>query len=199
MNLVTKSAPNFIAPAILKDGKIINEFNLKEQIQNKLVVLFFWPMDFTFVCPTEIIAFNKLYSEFVKRDTEIIGISKDSVFVHHAWRNTPIKQGGIGNIQYTMISDIKGEIQSAYDIVHPEIGVALRASFLIDKNWIIRHQIVNDLPFGRNINEIIRMIDAIKFYENNGEVCPANWKNGEKTIHPSQKGLIKYLNKNDSS
>lgn len=194
MSLVTQDAPNFIAPAILHDGTIIDHFNLKKDIKNKLVVLFFWPMDFTFVCPTEIISFNKLYQEFKNRNTEIIGISKDSIFVHQAWKNISIKNGGIGNIQYPLISDIKGEIQDAYNIMHPKIGVALRASFLIDTKWIVRHEVVNDLPFGRNIQDMIRMIDSIQVYETKGEVCPANWKPGKPSMHPSQKGLMNYCN-----
>ncbi|CAL4042416.1 Alkyl hydroperoxide reductase C [Buchnera aphidicola (Phyllaphis fagi)] len=193
MTLVTQHAPNFIAPAILKDGTIINEFNLEQETKNKLVVLFFWPMDFTFVCPTEIISFNKLYNEFEKRETKIIGISRDSVFVHNAWKNTPIKQGGIGKIQYTMISDITGKIQNSYNIAHPTIGIALRASFLIDKNRIIRHQVVNDLPFGRNIQDMIRMIDAVTFHEKHGDVCPANWESGKESMTPSNAGLMKYF------
>ncbi|MCW5197305.1 redoxin domain-containing protein [Buchnera aphidicola] len=195
MTLVTKYAPNFIAPAILKNGTIINKFNFHKEIKNKITVLFFWPMDFTFVCPTEIIAFNKLYSEFKKRKTKIIGVSRDSVFVHNAWKNTPIKQGGIGNIQYTMVSDIQGIIQNDYNVTHPHIGVALRASFLIDKYGIIRHEIINDLPFGRNIHDIIRMIDAIIFHDQHGDVCPANWEKGQRSLQPSNEGLIQYFNK----
>ncbi|WP_343182643.1 peroxiredoxin [Buchnera aphidicola] len=195
MNLITQHAPNFVAPAILADGTITEEFNLKKETKNKSVVLFFWPMDFTYVCPTEIIEFNLSYLEFQKKNTEIIGISRDSVFVHQAWKNTEIKKGGIGKIQYPLISDIKGEIQEAYDVVHPKFGVSLRATFIIDKNGIIRNQIINDLQFGRNIKEILRIIDAIYFHEKHGDVCPANWEIGKKSIQPSQEGLIKYFNK----
>ncbi|QCI27135.1 redoxin domain-containing protein [Buchnera aphidicola] len=196
MNLVSQYAPNFIAPAILKDGSIIDEFNFKENIKNKIAILFFWPMDFTFVCPTEIISFNKLYNEFKNKNTEIIGVSRDSVFVHQAWQNIEIKKGGIGKLKYTLISDIKGEIQESYDIAHPTLGISLRASFLIDTKGIVRHQVVNDLPFGRNIKDMLRMIDAIHFYEKHGEVCPANWTKGKKTMHPSKDGLIKYYHNN---
>ncbi|CAL4319719.1 peroxiredoxin [Buchnera aphidicola] len=192
MNLVTQTAPNFVAPAILKNGNIINEFNFKQNIKNQFTVLFFWPMDFTFVCPTEIISFNELYPEFKKRNTEIIGVSKDSVFVHKAWQNLSIQKGGIGKINYTMVSDIKGEIQDSYDVTHPNMGIALRATFVIDKNWIIRHQVINDLPFGRNIKDILRMVDAITFHEKHGDVCPANWETGKTSIHPSEEGLKKY-------
>lgn len=194
MNLVTQIAPNFVVPALLKNGSMIEEFNFKDNMKNKKVILFFWPMDFTFVCPTEIIAFNKLYSEFKKRNTKIVGVSRDSVFVHQAWQNLPIKKGGIGPIKYTLVSDIKGDIQNAYDVTHKKLGVALRASFLIDENWIIRHQVVNDLPFGRNIQDMIRMIDAITFHQQHGEVCPANWESGEIGMTPTQEGLIKYHN-----
>ncbi|CAL4320065.1 Alkyl hydroperoxide reductase C [Buchnera aphidicola (Thelaxes suberi)] len=194
MNLVTLPAPDFTASAVLSNGEFVEDFNLKKYINNKIAVLFFWPMDFTFVCPSELIEFNNLYPEFKKRKVELIGISIDSIFVHNAWRNTPIKQGGVGKLKYIMVSDIKKEIQRSYDIEHPHIGVALRASFLIDKNGIIRHQTVNDLPFGRNISEIIRMIDALQFHEKNGEVCPVNWKKGNKGMHPSPEGVIKYFN-----
>lgn len=196
MNLVSQIAPNFVAPALLKDGTIIDEFNFRTETKNQMVILFFWPMDFTFVCPTEIISFNQLYHEFKKRNTKIIGVSRDSVFVHQAWKNTEIKKGGIGNIRYTLVSDTKGEIQNAYDVAHPTLGVALRASFLIDENNIVKHQIVNDLPIGRNIQDMIRIIDAVKLHEKYGEVCPADWHNGEKTMHPSQDGLIKYYETN---
>ncbi|WP_343128734.1 redoxin domain-containing protein [Buchnera aphidicola (Kurisakia onigurumii)] len=193
MALVTLPAPNFTASAITGDGKIINNFNFKKYSMGFNTILFFWPMDFTFVCPTELIEFNKLYSEFEKRKIKIIGISCDSVFVHQAWRNTPINQGGIGKVNYTMVSDIKRKIQKLYEIEHPEIGVALRASFLIDKTGIVRHETINDLPFGRNIHEIIRMTDAINFFESNKEVCPANWNKGDEGIDPSLKGIKKYF------
>ncbi|WP_343128309.1 peroxiredoxin [Buchnera aphidicola (Takecallis taiwana)] len=195
MTLVSQHAPNFVTQALIKDGTIVNDFNFKKSTKNKLVVLFFWPMDFTFVCPTEIVAFNELYIEFKKRNTKIIGVSRDSVFVHQAWQNIDIKQGGIGRLKYTLVSDIKGEIQDAYGVAHPELGIALRASFLIDKYGIIKHQTVNDLPLGRNIKDMLRIIDAVTYHEQYGEVCPANWIKGEKTMHPSKSGLIKYYQK----
>ncbi|WP_422667131.1 peroxiredoxin [Buchnera aphidicola] len=195
MVLVTQKAPNFIASAILKNGDITNEFNLKKFSNHQAVILFFWPMDFTFVCPSEIIEFNKLHLEFKKRNVKIVGVSTDSVYVHQAWQKTPIKNGGIGNISFPMVSDIKHDIQKSYGIEHPDLGVALRASFLIDKNWIIRHQVVNDLPFGRNIQEMIRMVDAIDFYNQNGEVCPANWKSGQEGMKASLEGVSSYLSK----
>lgn len=195
MTLVSKHAPDFTSMAVMPDGNIIKNFNLKTYTKNTITVVFFWPMDFTFVCPSELIAFDKRYQEFINRDVKIVGISCDSAFVHQAWRKTSINSGGIGNVKYPMISDIKREIQKAYGIEHPVEGVALRASFLIDANGIIRHQIVNDLPFGRNIDEMIRMIDALIFHEKNGEVCPAQWIQGKKTITPSAEGIANYLSK----
>lgn len=195
MILVAHNAPNFISPAVLKNGKIVENFNFLKNISNKMAVLFFWPMDFTFVCPSEIISFNKLYGEFEKRNVEIIGVSIDSVYVHNAWRNTPIQNGGIGKIKFTMVSDIKREIQQLYGIEHPHNGVALRASFIIDNKKIIRHESINDLPLGRNIKDLIRIIDSIQFHENSGNVCPANWKKGEKGIKATPEGIAKYLSK----
>ncbi|XBC39391.1 MAG: redoxin domain-containing protein [Buchnera aphidicola (Nurudea shiraii)] len=191
--LITYSAPDFTAPAILCNDEIINNFNFRNYIRGKTAVLFFWPMDFTFVCPSEIIAFDQYLPDFKKRNTEIIGVSIDSIYVHRAWRHTDPNQGGIGLIKYTMVSDIKREIQKLYEIEHPSLGVALRASFLIDKMGIIRHQVINDLPFGRNIPEIIRMIDALHLHEQNGEVCPANWKPGKPSMEATSSGVKKYL------
>ncbi|QJC32427.1 redoxin domain-containing protein [Enterobacteriaceae endosymbiont of Donacia dentata] len=196
MILVTKKAPDFYAPAVLPDGSIIDNFNLYKYSKNTITVIFFWPLDFTFVCPTEIITFNKYYNHFKKRNVKILGISCDSQFVHYAWRNTPINQGGIGNIKFIMISDIKKNIQKSYGIEHPELGIALRALFLIDTKGIIRHQLINDLPFGRNINEVIRMIDAVEHNEKYGDVCPAQWEKGKKSINPTSKGIINYLSNN---
>ncbi|MCV2506316.1 MAG: redoxin domain-containing protein [Candidatus Lightella neohaematopini] len=196
MMLVTKVAPNFTAPAVLKDGTIIDNFNLYEYISNRYAVIFFWPMDFTFVCPSEIISFNKRYVEFKQRDVKVIGISIDSVFTHNAWRSTSINNGGIFNINYPMISDIKRDIIKSYKVEHPELGVALRATFILDKDSIIRHQSINDLPVGRNIDEIIRLIDAFKCHEINGQVCPAQWQIGKDTIKPTKDGIATYLSNN---
>ncbi|NIH40976.1 MAG: redoxin domain-containing protein [Buchnera aphidicola (Periphyllus aceris)] len=195
MSLVTQKAPNFIASAILKNKKIIENFNFKKYIKNKKAVLFFWPMDFTFVCPSEIIKFNELYEEFKKRKVKLIGVSLDSVYVHLAWQKTKYKNGGIGPINYVMVSDLKRKIQKSYKIEHPKLGVSLRASFLIDENRIIRHEVVNDLPYGRNIQEMLRMIDSIIFHEKFGEVCPANWTTKKKGIKPTPQGISKYLSK----
>jgi peroxiredoxin (alkyl hydroperoxide reductase subunit C) len=196
MVLVTQNAPNFIAPAILENNKIVEKFDLKKYSNGQSIILFFWPMDFTFVCPSEIIEFNKLYSEFQKRNVKIVGVSIDSVFVHQAWQKTLPKNGGIGKINFPMVSDLKHSIQKSYGIEHPDLGIALRASFLIDSNWIIRHQVINDLPFGRNIKEMIRMVDAIDFHNKYGEVCPANWEKGKKGMKPSLEGVSEYLSKN---
>ncbi|KAG8327023.1 hypothetical protein J6590_028168 [Homalodisca vitripennis] len=155
-------------------------------------------MDFTFVCPSELIAFDKRYLEFQKRRVKIVGVSCDSEFVHNAWRLVPPDKGGINQVQYPMVADVKREIIKAYDIEHPDIGVALRASFLIDKDGIVRHQIVNDLPLGRNIDDIIRMVDALQFNEEHGLVCPAQWEKGQDGITATTEGVAKYLAKNVS-
>jgi peroxiredoxin (alkyl hydroperoxide reductase subunit C) len=196
MVLVTRQAPDFTAAAVLGNGEIDNNFNLKSHIQGKPAVVFFWPMDFTFVCPTEIIAFDKRYEEFQQRGVEIIGVSFDSEFVHNAWRQVPVEKGGIGKVRYPLVADVKHEIMQAYGIEHPEAGVALRASFLIDKEGVVRHQVVNDLPLGRNIDEMIRMVDALQFHEAHGEVCPAQWEKGAKGMGASPEGVAKYLSEN---
>lgn len=196
MVLVTRQAPDFTAAAVLGNGKIVDNFNLKSHIQGKPAVIFFWPMDFTFVCPSELIAFDKRYAEFQKRGVEIIGVSFDSEFVHNAWRQVSTDKGGIGPVQYPMVADIKREIIKAYGIEHPDTGVALRGSFLIGKDGIVRHQVVNDLPLGRNINEMMRMVDAMQFHEEQGEVCPAQWEKGQKGMGASPEGVVKYLSEN---
>jgi len=196
MVLVTRQAPDFTAAAVLGSGEVVNNFNLKSHIQGKPAVVFFWPMDFTFVCPTEIIAFDKRYEEFQTRGVEIIGVSFDSEFVHNAWRQVPVEKGGIGQVRYPLVADVKHEIMQAYGIEHPEAGVALRASFLIDKEGVVRHQVVNDLPLGRNIDEMIRMVDALQFHEAHGEVCPAQWEKGAKGMGASPEGVAKYLSEN---
>ena len=196
MVLVTRSAPDFTAAAVLGNGEIFENFNLNKHIAGKPAVLFFWPMDFTFVCPSELIAFDKRYAEFKQRGVEVVGVSFDSEFVHNAWRNTPIENGGIGKVQYAMVADIKREIQQAYGIEHPEAGVALRGSFLIDKDGVVRHQVVNDLPLGRNVDEMLRMVDALQFHEEHGEVCPAQWEKGKEGMGASPEGVAKYLSQN---
>ena len=196
MVLVTRQAPDFTCAAVLGNGEIVNNFNFKKHINGKAAVLFFYPLDFTFVCPSELIAFDHRYEEFKKRGVEVVGVSIDSEFTHNAWRNTPTENGGIGAVKYALAADVKHEIAKAYGIEHPEEGVALRGSFLIDKNGIVRHQVVNDLPLGRNIDEMLRMVDALQFHEEHGEVCPAQWEKGKEGMKDSPEGVAKYLKQN---
>lgn len=196
MVLVTRQAPDFTCAAVLGNGEIVNNFNFKKHINGKAAVLFFYPLDFTFVCPSELIAFDHRYEEFKKRGVEVVGVSIDSEFTHNAWRNTPTENGGIGSVKYALAADVKHEIAKAYGIEHPEEGVALRGSFLIDKNGVVRHQVVNDLPLGRNIDEMLRMVDALQFHEEHGEVCPAQWEKGKEGMKDSPEGVAKYLKQN---
>ncbi|MGJ5648110.1 peroxiredoxin C [Morganella morganii] len=196
MVLVTRQAPDFTAAAVMGNGEIIDNFNLKKHLNGRPAVIFFWPMDFTFVCPSELIAFDHRYEEFKKRGVEVIGVSMDSEFVHNAWRNTAIDDGGIGQVQYPMIADIKHDIMRAYGVEFPEAGVALRGSFLVDKNGVVRHQVVNDLPLGRNVDEMLRMVDALQFHEEHGDVCPAQWEKGQEGMNASPKGVADFLKKN---
>lgn len=190
--LVGKKAPEFTATAVLADGSIKNDFKL-EDFKGKYVVLFFYPLDFTFVCPTELIAFSKRIKEFEERDVQVIGCSIDSQFTHVAWRNTPVDDGGIGPVAYPLVADVKHDICRAYDVEFENAGVAFRGSFLIDKEGMVRHQVVNDLPLGRNVDEMLRMIDALQFTEKYGEVCPAGWTKGEKGMVPDKEGVATYL------
>ncbi len=192
--LVTKQAPEFTAPAVSPCG-CIEDFSLSS-LRGKYVVLFFWPLDFTFVCPTEIIAHNRRLQEFRDRGVEIVGVSIDSQFTHFAWRNTPVDQGGIGPVGFTMVADVKHEIARAYGIEHPEAGVALRASFLIDRDGVVQHQVVNNLPLGRNVDEMLRLVDALQFTEQYGEVCPAGWQKGDEGMKPDAGGVADFLSKN---
>ena len=196
MVLVTRQAPDFTCAAVLGNGEIVNNFNFKKHINGKAAVLFFYPLDFTFVCPSDLIAFDHRYEEFKKRGVEVVGVSIDSEFTHNAWRNTPTENGGIGAVKYALAADVKHEIAKAYGIEHPEEGVALRGSFLIDKNGVVRHQVVNDLPLGRNIDEMLRMVDALQFHEEHGEVCPAQWEKGKEGMKDSPEGVAKYLKQN---
>jgi len=191
--LVGRPAPDFTAAAVLGSGEIVDTFTLSEAIKGKKAVVFFYPLDFTFVCPSELIAFDKRYQDFQDRGVEVIGVSIDSQFSHNAWRNTPINQGGIGPVKYTLVADVKHEICQAYDVEHPTDGVAFRGSFLIDSDGAVRHQVVNDLPLGRNIDEMLRMVDALSFHEDHGEVCPAGWQEGKSGMDASPEGVAKYL------
>lgn len=190
--LVTKEAPDFTAAAVLADGSINEAFKLSD-LRGKKVVLFFWPLDFTFVCPTEIIAHDKRYSAFKEKGVELVGISIDSQFTHAAWRNTAINAGGIGPVQFPVVADVKHEICAAYGIEHPAAGVALRASFLIDEEGVVQSQTVNNLPLGRNVDEMLRVVDALNFHQKHGEVCPAGWQEGDSGMVADAAGVSSYL------
>ncbi|MBU0620219.1 MAG: peroxiredoxin [Gammaproteobacteria bacterium] len=189
--LVGKQAPDFTATAVMGNNEI-KPLTLSEATKGKYAVVFFWPLDFTFVCPSELIAFDHRLDEFKKRGVEVIGVSIDSQYTHLAWKNTPVDKGGIGQVGYPMVADIKHEIAKAYD-VEAGGGVAFRGSFLIDKKGLVRHQVVNDLPLGRNIDEMLRMVDALQFTEEHGEVCPAGWAKGKAGMNASPDGVAKYL------
>ena len=194
--LVGRQAPDFTVPAVLADGSIVDRFNFKEATQGKYALVFFYPLDFTFVCPSELIALNNAIAEFKERNVEVIGVSIDSQFTHNAWRNTSVNQGGIGQVNYTLAADVSHFICRSYGVEHPEAGVAFRGAFVIDKEGVVQSQIVNNLPIGRSINEILRIVDAMQFHEQHGEVCPANWKKGETGMTASPKGVAEYLAEN---
>jgi alkyl hydroperoxide reductase subunit AhpC len=180
--LVTQQAPDFTCTAVMPDGTFNDKFTLSGYL-GKYVLLFFYPLDFTFVCPTEIIAFSDRVQEFEKLGVQIIGVSVDSHFSHLAWRNQPRNQGGIGDIAYPLVADLNKQVSRDYDVLL-DGGVALRGLFLIDCNGVVRHQVVNDLPLGRSVDEALRMVKALQYFERNGEVCPADWKEGNRTIKP---------------
>jgi peroxiredoxin (alkyl hydroperoxide reductase subunit C) len=193
--LVTKQAPEFTAQAVLADDSI-EELKLSDYL-GTYVILFFYPLDFTFVCPSEIIAFDKDLPRFKERGAEVIGVSVDSQYTHYAWRNTPIDKGGIGRIAYPLVADLNKQISRDYGVLVDE-SVALRGLFLIDRAGIVRHALINDLPLGRNVDEAVRILDALQTTEKHGEVCPANWKAGEDTMKPSSDGVASYLTKHAS-
>ncbi len=202
--LVGKQAPDFTAKAVLADGSFDESFNLYNYLgikkdasgkvtkKGKIGVLFFWPLDFTFVCPSEIIAFNNRLKEFKLRKTEVIGVSVDSHFTHLAWKQTPVEKGGIGNVQFPMVADLTKSIARDYDVLLGD-AVAFRGTFMIDGNGVVRHQVVNDLPLGRNVDEALRMVDALQFHEEHGEVCPAGWNRGDEGMKANAAGVAKYL------
>jgi len=194
--LVGRKAPDFAAAAVLANGEIVGEFQLSKASKDKYSLIFFYPLDFTFVCPSELIALSNRSDEFKKRGVEVIGVSIDSQFTHNAWRNTPVEKGGIGQVAYTLVADTNHSICQAYGVEHPVAGVALRGAFLIDKKGIVRAQIVNDLPIGRNIEELIRLVDALQFHEEHGEVCPANWNKGKSGMKATTAGVAAYLEEN---
>jgi len=191
-NLVTKLAPDFTAKAVLADGSF-DDITLSDY-RGKYVVLFFYPLDFTFVCPSEILAFDRMLKEFRDRNVEVIGVSVDSEYTHFAWREMPVNLGGIGRIGYPLVSDLDKNIARAYGVLQNE-QVALRGLFLIDREGVVRHAVINDLPLGRNVEEELRMVDALQFTEEHGEVCPANWHKGEKAMTPTAEGVADYLSK----
>ncbi len=191
MVLVNKKAPDFCAKAV-EGSTVIDGFKLSSY-KGKYVVLFFYPLDFTFVCPTELHAFQEKLQEFKKRDVQVIGVSTDSWFSHLAWLKTPKKGGGIEGVTYPIVSDFNKTISRDYDVLFEDLGVALRGLFLIDKNGVVQHQVVNNLPLGRNVDEVLRMVDALQFTEKYGEVCPANWNEGKKAMKANESGLKEYF------
>lgn len=191
--MVTREAPDFKAVAVMDDNSFREDFALSS-LRGKYVVLFFYPLDFTFVCPSEILAFDAAIAEFRAREAEIVGVSVDSQFTHLAWKKTPVEKGGIGMIRFPLVADLTKSIAESYGVLTQE-GVALRGLFLIDRQGITRHALVNDMPLGRSIAEVIRMLDALQFFEKRGEVCPANWEKGAEGMRPSSEGVIDYLSR----
>ena len=191
--LVSRKAPNFTTSAVLADGKIENNFQFYDKTKGKYSVLFFYPLDFTFVCPSELIALDRSIAEFTSRNVEVITVSIDSQFSHFAWRNTPVSNGGIGPVSYTMAADTSHEICRVYGIEHFEENVALRATFIMDQEKTVRAQFVNDLPIGRSIPEILRTIDSLQHFEQHGEVCPMDWQKGAQAMQPTSEGVASWL------
>lgn len=194
--LVTNQAPDFTAAAVLADGSIVEDFNLFDNIGANGAVLFFYPLDFTFVCPSELIAFSHRIEEFSSRGINVIGVSVDSQFSHHAWRETDVNNGGIGAVKYPLVADLSKQISKDYDVLFGE-SIALRGSFLIDADKTVRHAVINDLPLGRNIDEMVRMVDTMLFTNEHGEVCPAGWQKGDEGMTATTEGVAEYLAKNE--
>ncbi len=195
--LVTNPAPDFSATTVLANGTIVDDFRLSENYGEKGTVLFFYPLDFTFVCPSEIIAFSKRVDEFKERGVNVIGVSVDSQFSHFAWRETPVNNGGIGRINFPLVADLNKQIARDYDVLFGE-SVALRGSFLIDAKGVVRHAVINDLPLGRNVDEMIRMVDAMQFTDEHGEVCAAGWQKGDEGMKATTEGVAEYLDKHEN-
>ncbi|MFN7038106.1 MAG: peroxiredoxin [Alphaproteobacteria bacterium] len=193
--LVGKQAPDFTAKAVMPNNEINESFNLTKYRDGKACIIFFYPLDFTFVCPSEIIAFNNRLGEFTSRGVKVLSVSVDSHFTHLAWKNTPVNKGGIGNVQFPMVADLTKSISRDYDVLIGD-AVSLRGTFLIDKKGIVRHQVVNDLPLGRNIEDTVRMTDVLDHFEEHGEVCPANWNKGAPAIIATSEGIADYLTSN---
>ncbi len=191
--MITKEAPDFTATAVLADNTFKEDFKLSD-LRGKYVILFFYPLNFTFVCPSEILAFNQAVEDFEKSNCQLVGVSVDSHFSHFAWKNTPVNEGGIGNIKYPLVSDLDKSISENYGVLL-DAGIALRGLFLIDKEGIVRHMVINDLPLGRSVNEALRVLHALQFTEKYGDVCPANWQQGEEAMKPTAEGVAEYLTK----
>jgi len=194
--LVGKTAPDFQAAAVLGDGSIVDNYWFAKETCGKYAVIVFYPLDFTFVCPTELVALDHRVEELKQRGVEVIAVSVDSQFTHSAWRNTPVDKGGIGPVRYTMVADVSHKIAAAYDVEVAGAAVSYRGTFLIDRSGTVRHQVVNDLPLGRNMDELIRMVDALQFFEEHGEVCPAGWNKGKSGMSANAAGVADYLSKN---
>jgi peroxiredoxin (alkyl hydroperoxide reductase subunit C) len=194
--LVGKQAPDFTVPAVLANGEIVDSFSFSEATKGKYALVFFYPLDFTFVCPSELIALDHRVEEFQKRNVEVVAVSIDSHFTHNAWRNTPVNAGGIGAVKYTMAADLTHSIAKDYDVEVEGVGVAYRGAFIIDTTGKVRSQVVNDLPLGRNIDELLRIVDALQFHEEHGEVCPAGWKKGDAGMDANPAGVAEYLANN---
>lgn len=190
--LVGKAAPDFTAAAVMPDNSITEEFTFSDYVKGNYGLLFFYPLDFTFVCPSEILAFNNRIDRFEELNTKVVAVSVDSQHTHYAWRNTPTDKGGLGPVKFPLVADITKQIARDYDVLTGN-AVALRGTFLIDRDGTVRHQIVNDLPLGRNVDEAIRMVEALQFHEEHGEVCPAGWQKGEKGMKPTAEGVAEYL------
>jgi peroxiredoxin (alkyl hydroperoxide reductase subunit C) len=194
VNLIGKQAPDFTADTVMANNEIRANFNLKEYTEGSYGVLFFYPLDFTFVCPSEIIAFDRRLKDFESRGAKVIAVSVDSQFTHVAYKNTPIKEGGIGQVQFPMVADLSKNIARDYGVLQ-DGKVALRGTFIFDKEGVVRHQLINDLPLGRNVDETLRTLDALIYHEQHGEVCPANWQQGKAAMTPSTEGVTDYLRK----
>ncbi|MCH1429631.1 MAG: redoxin domain-containing protein [Chlamydiales bacterium] len=192
-NLIGKPAPEFIAGAVV-NGKFVNNFSLRSYVGKSKVVFFFYPLDFTFVCPTELHAFEEMAEEFEKRNTVVVACSVDSCFSHNAWLKTPKSEGGIEGISYPIVADMTKQISQKFDVLKEDEGIAYRGLFLIDEQGVVRHQMINDLPLGRSVDEVLRLVDALDFVEKHGEVCPANWAQGKKSMKPTSEGLKDFFN-----
>ncbi|WCL55191.1 peroxiredoxin [Gimibacter soli] len=193
--LAGKQAPDFTAQAVMEDGSINESFNLKSYLKGSYGLVFFYPLDFTFVCPSEILAFHNRMKTFKALNTKVVAVSVDSQFTHAAWRNTPTSEGGLGPVDFPMVADLTKQIARDYDVLIEADGVALRGTFLIDKEGLVWHQTVNNLPLGRNVDEYVRLVEALQFHEEHGEVCPAGWNKGDEGMKADAAGVASYLSK----